>query len=131
MAKQKLIPLTKKELEPQVQAILDRLIVRFHLSDWKIYYTVSKKDSDCCADVRPIRGKDYKEAEITIYPKVIRTIQEDGYEEKLEEVLEHECLHLVVNDCFVTVDDAIVNDPQFCKAEELLIERMVGILNER
>ena len=127
----KLIPLTKKALEPEVQRILDELIVRFHLSDWKIYYTVSKKDSDCCADVRPIRGKDYKEAEITIYPRVIRAIQEEGYEEKLEEVLEHECLHLVFNDCFVTVDESITDDPQFCKAEEVLIERIVGMLHER
>lgn len=125
------IPLTKKALEPKVQGILDKIIHRFHLTDWKIYYEVSKKDYDACAEVRLVRNRDFKEAAITIYPKAIRDVQELGYEEKLKEVLEHECLHILLWDCFVNVEDEIVDHPQFYKAEEILIERIVRIINER
>lgn len=123
-----LIPLTKKELEPKIQKILDRLILLFHLEDWKIYYHVSNLRTDCCAKVK--QRSNLKEATITIYPRIIRDVQEEGYEEKLEDVLTHEVIHIWLWDCFMNVEDKIVENPQFLKAEEILIEDLVRILNE-
>ena len=125
----KLIPLTKKALEPVVQKYLDHLIELFELSHWKIYYSVSKEKGDCCAKVRRRGG--LREATITIYPRVIRELQEEGYEEPLKEVLLHEMLHVVMWDCFVNVSDDVAYHPQFLAAEEILVEALVKILRER
>lgn len=70
----------------------------------------------------------FKEADIIIYPKTIREVQEEGYEETLEEVLLHECLHIWIWKCFLNVDDKIVNNKQFDAAEEILVEELVRIM---
>lgn len=123
----RLIPLGKKALGARIQKSLDSLIDRLQLGDWKIYWHIDlSPGGEACAEFK--QRANYKEGTITIYPKVIRELQQEGYEETLEDVILHEMLHVLVCDCFLNVDDDILEHSQFDKAEEILVEKLVRIL---
>ena len=119
-----------KSQKAYAQSLIEPFKKKYGLFDWKIQLKVSykKKGIDTCGYV--ITRPEYKEAAITVFPKIIEESAKLYDSETIYAVIEHEFCEIVVWSCFMHISDKILDNKDFEKDCDILAEKIRIMMND-